>query len=115
MADRTLMGPHEPAFQERDDKMHSGEQFGGRLLLTLQDCDLVDAAFGLEAAIAPPPIRMDRAAGGNGIEDKRVQTFSRSIRYQAKADSPDAPHGARGLKLRTGRTSRLHGGAPHKR
>ena len=56
-----------------------------------KDGDLVDVAFGLEAGITPPPVRMDHAAGGNGIQDERVQTFGRSIRNQAKADSPDAP------------------------
>ena len=47
--------------------------------------------FGVEAGIAPPPVGVDRAAWGNGIHYETVQTCSRSIRDQAKADSPDAP------------------------
>ena len=71
--------------------MRSGEQFGSRLLPALQDGYLADIAFGLDAAVALPPVRMDHAAGGNGVEDERVQTFSRSIRNLAKADSPYTP------------------------
>jgi hypothetical protein len=51
----------------------------------------VDVAVSLDAGIAPPPVRVDHAAGGDGIQDERVQTFRRSIRDQTKADSPDAP------------------------
>ena len=51
----------------------------------------MDVAFGLEAGITPPPVRMDHTAGGNRLLDEWVQAFGRSIRNQAKADSPDAP------------------------
>jgi hypothetical protein len=68
--------------------VHAGKQFGGGLLLTFKDSDLVDVAFGFEAGIAPPPVCVNDAAGANGILDERMQTFSRSIRDQAKADSP---------------------------
>ena len=71
--------------------MHSGKQFGGRLLLTFKDGDLVNVAFGFEAGITSPPVGVDRAAWGNGTHYETVQTCSRSIRDQAKADSPDAP------------------------
>ena len=50
----------------------------------------MDVAFGVETGITPPPIRMDHAARGNGVQYKTVQTFGRSIRNQAKADSPNA-------------------------
>lgn len=50
----------------------------------------MNEAFGLDAGIAQPPVRMDHAIAGNGIQDERVQTLSRSIRDQAEANSPDS-------------------------
>jgi hypothetical protein len=50
----------------------------------------VDVTFGVEAGIAPPPIRMNHAAWGNRIQYETVQTFGRSTWNQAQADSPNA-------------------------
>src|SRR5713226_5278383 len=59
--------------------MHARHQLGGLLPAAPQSRDLPLVAFGLQARVALPAVRVNRAAGIDAILHKGVQTGSRGI------------------------------------
>ena len=48
VANRSLVGPHQPSFEQGDDAVHSRHRLRWSLLLTPQECDVVMVALALQ-------------------------------------------------------------------
>ena len=90
MADGSLMGSHQPAFEERDNLVHSRHQLRRSLLFTSQKRDLVRITLALQGEVAQPAIGVDEAAGCDRFLHKRNQALGRSVYNLAHANPTDS-------------------------
>ena len=89
MTDCSLMGPHQPALQERDNPVDSWKQVGGRLGSAAQNNDSMPIAFGLQSIVSFPSICCDQAARLDRVLHKWHKAICRSVQHTTQSDSSD--------------------------
>src|SRR6516164_896432 len=86
---RSLISPHQPALQERHYAVHSGQELGGGLLLSVKLRDLMDVTFRSQGAVAVPPVRVHHTPRCDRFRYKGQKTLCRGIRDLPHADPSD--------------------------
>ncbi len=62
---RALVGPHQPALEEREDTVDTGQQLRRRLFAPFDNGHFVNISFGRDPLIARPAIGVHHTARGN--------------------------------------------------
>ncbi len=89
LGDCSLMGTHQPPFDQRDDKMYMGQQLGGIFFALGNILDNMLIIFFFQRDVTEPPICNNTAVGHNLFRYERDQAIGRSVRnypesYSAK-------------------------------
>src|ERR1051326_5345500 len=90
MADRPLVGSHQPALNKSYDTMNPRHQIRCRLLFPAQEGHIVAIAIALQREVSEPTVCVDDAARFDRVPYERHQAFRRSIDDLAHANSTDA-------------------------
>src|SRR5450759_3091991 len=90
LTDRSLVGSHQPTFEQGDREVNPRHQLRWSLLLSLEKRDLVLVAFALQGQISQPAVGMDDAARFNRVLHKGHQACSRSV-YNVAHPNPTDP------------------------
>lgn len=106
VADRSLMGTQQPAFQQRGDSVARGQQILSHVRLLARNLMRVSESWQL--AVSTPSVCSDHRSTLRGLLHGRFQTGCRGIRDTAKPDSSDASI----VDLRRNHDQRFPGGTP---
>lgn len=89
--DGTLVCAEQPAFQERGDQMHSGQQLVGSLRVVPLNHALVREASLFQRSIARPAVGAERTAGSDTVRHKPAQGLGGSVGDHSHANAAQRP------------------------
>jgi hypothetical protein len=78
VADRTVVGAHEPALGEAEDEMDGGQAQAGLTPGAAEDDGLMGVALGVEAGVAGPAVAGDGGRPGDVLAETSGTTAKRS-------------------------------------
>ena len=86
----TVMGPKQPALEQRDHPVDPREQLGGQGVVSPQGRHPVVIPVGLQVGVAVPAIGVHAAARLDGLGDERLERLGGSIGDTGHPNAPDA-------------------------